>query len=330
MWAVNGVSPLVQGAFYDSIYGPRVTQAIRWHGHNPADLAENLRHVDLQLRTGTGRTIPPDPLEFAVHEQTVRLDAILNGLAIPHAFKDYGAVGHTVSTFSAEITDSLPIFTKVFARPRPVPEKFTFSAIEPEFDVWGWHVEADPARALEFLRMQDAGGSGLSLVGSGKTSVTTPPLFGRASAVDVIAKGTTTRAVPDAAGRIRFTVDLGPPQTQQQYTVGAPTDRVTQRISFAPHALIEVGPGAVPPAARPRCVSRRTLTVVLRRRPGSRIVRAVVLVDGRRVRSVRGRNVRRVVLHGLSAGRHRLTIRTRTAGGTWRGSRRTVRVCARR
>jgi len=330
---VLGASPMVQGGTYDAIYGPRATQEVRWHGHNPADLAENLRDVDLQLRTATGMPDPAAPegagpscaLELAIYDMTMRFHDSLAALGIPHVLKnDYGPYCHDVPTFEAEISDSLPGFARVFARPRPVPERFTYSSIEPEFDIWGWHVKADPGRALEFLRMRDAGRSGVTLVGSGKTSVTTPPLFRGLRAVDVVNGETRALAVPDTAGRIRFDVDLGPAHTQQQYTPGAPTDFVTSRVALEPHGVIDVGPGAAPP--KPGCASRRSLTLVLRRR-GQRITRAIVLLDGRRVRTVRGRNLRRVVLRKLPAGRHRLTIRTRTARGGWRASRRTVRIC---
>jgi S-formylglutathione hydrolase FrmB len=324
MTAVLGASPLVQGGTYDAVYGPRATQEVRWRGHNPADLAENLRDVDLQLRSAVGLPDPGRPetvspscvLEYGVHEMTVRLHDDLAALKIPHAYKvDYGPFCHDVPTFEAEIADSLPLFTRVFAHPRQVPERFTYRSIEPAFDVWGWHVEADRARALEFLRMQDAGRSGVTLTGSGKTSVTTPPLFAGASSVDVVSSDTRFAAVPDARGRITFTVDLGPAHTQQQYTPGAPTGFATRRVTFEPRALVRV--------ARPSC-ARRSVTIRL----GARVTRAVILLDGRRVRSVRGRALRRIVLPGLSTGTHRLTIRTRTARGPWRSSRRTVRICA--
>jgi S-formylglutathione hydrolase FrmB len=325
MTPVLGASPMIQGGTYDAVYGPRATQEVRWRGHNPADLAENLRDVDLQLRSAVGLPDPGKPetvspscvLEYGVHDMTVRLHDDLAALKIPHAYKvDYGPFCHDVPTFEAEMTDSLPLFTQVFAHPRQTPERFTYVSIEPKFDVWGWHVEADPARALEFLRLQDAGRAGVTLVGSGRTSVTTPPLFADASTVDVVIDGKRSAAVPDAHGRISFPVDLGPAHAQQQFTPGAPTDFTTRRVTFELPSLIRV--------ARPNC-AKRSVTIGLR---GRRITRAVILLDGRRVRSVRGRALHRVVLTGLPSGKHRLTIRTKTAGGPWRKFRRTVRVCA--
>ena len=44
----------IQGGQPDAIYGPRISDEVRWHGHNPTDLADNLRDVDLQVRTAEG------------------------------------------------------------------------------------------------------------------------------------------------------------------------------------------------------------------------------------------------------------------------------------
>lgn len=52
--AVLSISPTFQGAQPDAIYGPRATQEVRWHGHNPTDLASNLRSLDLQVRSANG------------------------------------------------------------------------------------------------------------------------------------------------------------------------------------------------------------------------------------------------------------------------------------
>src|SRR5439155_12725137 len=43
-------APLLQAAAPTSIWGPRQTEEVRWRGHNPTDLAGNLRDVDLQVR----------------------------------------------------------------------------------------------------------------------------------------------------------------------------------------------------------------------------------------------------------------------------------------
>ena len=63
--AVLSASSTFDGAPADAIYGPRASQEVRWRGHNPTDLAANLRDVDLQVRTADGTPNPgigEDPL----------------------------------------------------------------------------------------------------------------------------------------------------------------------------------------------------------------------------------------------------------------------------
>jgi hypothetical protein len=68
------------------------------------------------------------------------------------------------------------------------------------------------------------------------------------------------------------------------------------------------------PRAR-RCVSRRRLTIRLRSPRGTRLVSAVAFVNGRRVKTVRGKRLRSIVLRGLPRGRVRVDITVRTKGG---------------
>jgi hypothetical protein len=243
--AVLSSSPEFQGAQPDAIYGPRATQEVRWHGHNPTDLANNLRSLDLRVRSANGVPNPgigENPasadtvscvVEGGVYMASVDLHDTLDGLRIPHLWKDYGAGCHTVPNFTRELSDTFAVFTKVLADPPPRPPTFDYMSIKPSFDVWGWHVAADPKRALEFMRMDRVSTRGLTLTGSGTTTVTTPPLFRGVKSVH-ISGGTPTTATPDPAGRIRFTVDLGPPDADQQYTLGARTTQSTRAVTFSP------------------------------------------------------------------------------------------------
>jgi hypothetical protein len=82
-------------------------------------------------------------------------------------------------------------------------------------------VAADPGRALEFLRLRDAGRRGLTLVGSGTTRVTSPPYFKGLDAVGVVTPDGTHTVTPDGDGRLTFSVSLGPPHADQQDTPAA-------------------------------------------------------------------------------------------------------------
>jgi S-formylglutathione hydrolase FrmB len=223
--------PPVQGGLPDSIYGSRATQELRWHGHNPTDLADNLHDVVLQVRTGEG--VPPliengapDSAvgcaeEADIYQMNVDFRQRLDAFSIPYTYKDYGPRCHGLLTFQDEFADALPGLEQVFANPRARPKAFDYSSIEPHFTIWNWRIDADPARALEFMQMRGAGRRGLTLVGSGTTNVTTPPYFNGRTAVAVMSDGVKRVIAPDSDGRLHFSVDLGPAHVNQQYTVAS-------------------------------------------------------------------------------------------------------------
>ena len=243
--AVLSISPMFQNASPDAVYGPRATQEVRWHGHNPTDIANNLRSVDLQVRSANGVPNPgigENPasadgvsciVEGGVYMASVDLHDKLDDLHIPHVWKDYGPGCHTPPNFKREVADTLVAFTTFFAGPHPRPSSFDYMSIKPSFQVWGWNVSADPKRALEFMRMDRVSRRGLTLTGSGTTTVSTPPLFRRYRRVDLNG-ATTPSAKPDTDGRISFSVDLGPADTQQEYTPGATTTRTSRTVTFTP------------------------------------------------------------------------------------------------
>jgi S-formylglutathione hydrolase FrmB len=248
--ALNGlvlsVSPTLQGGKTDAIYGPRSTEEARWRGHNPTDLAANLKSLDLQVRTANGvlntgigeNPLSPDAVscvvEKGVHDASVSMHDTLDRLHLPHLWKDYGAGCHTVPNFKREITDTLTRFKQDLAHPAAPPKTFDYASIEPDFAVWGWRVTADPDRALEFLRLKGVGPTGGTFTGSGRTTVTTPPLFPGLRRVDVNGRAT----APDTQGRIRFTVDLGAADTGQEYRPGSTTKTTTRTVTFRPYARI--------------------------------------------------------------------------------------------
>ena len=84
------------------MWGPRPTDEVRWRGHNPWDLAENLRPLQLALRTGNGESGPlrrgrktQDPLEAFVYRHSVSLHERFDELGISHTWDDYGPGTHS-------------------------------------------------------------------------------------------------------------------------------------------------------------------------------------------------------------------------------------------
>jgi S-formylglutathione hydrolase FrmB len=238
---VNTITPLLMGALPSSIYGLRINQEVRWRGHNPTDLADNLRDIQLQVRTGNGTLSTPNGetladlggcvLESAfVQPESVSFHNMLDTLAIPHAWQQYSWGCHSTAFFGQEISDTLPGFVAAFGT--PPPSTFTYRSIKPAFSVYGWSIVADPARALEFLKLSNVGSEGLSLSGSGATVVTTPPLFTPSAPVSVVVDGVASTVAATATGQITFNVNLGTANTQQQYRIGSVTEVTTANVTF--------------------------------------------------------------------------------------------------
>jgi hypothetical protein len=88
--------------------------------------------------------------------------------------------------------------------------------------------------------------------------------------------------------------------------------------------------GLPAPAPGPECEKRSSLKVKLRAPRGQRLRSAIVHLNGKKVRSVRGRALRKaVVLRRLPAGQVVVRIVARTRSGRTVTSTRTYRICAR-
>ncbi|MFE6699038.1 alpha/beta hydrolase [Streptomyces sp. NPDC057718] len=236
---------LLSNGLPGAIYGPYLTQEVRWRGHNPVDLAGNLGNLDLQFYTGNGTLDPSRGETLAegslgclmesgiIQPTSVKMHHTLLGLGIPHSWTELSWGCHSAASFEYEISQAVRRFETVLARPPTPPADFDHRSIEPEFQVWDWSVRADPSRALEFLNLTGVSKRGLTLTGSGNTTVTTPPYFSSASSVTVTVDGRTMNVIPHSDGRITFQVGLGPANRQQEYTPGASTTSRTAVITFS-------------------------------------------------------------------------------------------------
>lgn len=234
-----------------SLFGLRETEEVRWRGHNPWDLANNLRGMSLTVRTGNGQAGgtyggggPTDPvgsgLETAVHLESVSFNDRLNALGIDHVWEDYGPGTHSFPYWNRDLSKTLPLLMQVFAEHRPAPSTFSFRAIEPTYCVYGWRVTLDRP-ALEFSSLEDASAAGFSLSGSGTATVVTGPLYQAGKTYGVTTKSSAaTDAVTlhaDPQGRLHIAVPLGlgnPVQQQFAPTGDSPATLVyTTRVSIA-------------------------------------------------------------------------------------------------
>jgi S-formylglutathione hydrolase FrmB len=206
---IDGIASL-DGGLPGSLFGLRATHDIDWRGHNPWDLAVNLRPLSLTIRTGNGQAGgpyggggPTDPIEPVVHAMGVSMHARLDDLKIAHVWDDYGPGGHAWPYWNRDLTETLPSIMEALDD-GAAPKRVTYTSIDPHFGAYGWRVELD-RRSEAFATLSDAARNGFQVAGSGAGTVTTPPVF-RPSAVYVVA-GRRTRA--DAGGRLRTKIDLG-------------------------------------------------------------------------------------------------------------------------
>lgn len=212
----------------NAVFGPWSAEEVRWRGHNPVDLALNLRGMDIALymRDGLpGRNyFGVDPAEIAAHIQNEHLHQKLDQLDIAHHWNDLGPGGHDWATWHQDLSDALLALAGVFKNPPPAPTPVSFTAAEPDYAAWGWRVVLDRP-ALEFSSLIQADAHGFVLSGSGVAVVTTPAYYAPGTKLTVGFSSSdgkrTERDEVASDGRLRLRVPLGPGNPAQQYSAAA-------------------------------------------------------------------------------------------------------------
>ncbi|MDX2167867.1 MAG: alpha/beta hydrolase-fold protein [Deltaproteobacteria bacterium] len=119
----------------------------------------------------------------------------------------------------ARLADPRPVTAPPLPDPTP-PSPFRYRSIAPAFDVWGYHVAVERG-VREFLDLRAVTADGLIVQGSGRVTITAPGYAAGAAYVVSGAGLEPQRLVADAAGRLRFRVDLGPSHVFEQFTPAA-------------------------------------------------------------------------------------------------------------
>ncbi|AXV06637.1 putative secreted protein [Euzebya pacifica] len=205
-------------------WGVRATEEVRWRGHNPWDLAENLGTVDTWLITGNGRDENGnvvDVVEYGVHAMAVSVHERMTELGVDHHWEDYGPGGHTWEMWERDLHQTLPQqLAHANANP-PTPEAFSHTTIDRSYDIFDYRVSMDRV-ALEFSRLQVHGPTSFAVEGSGTAYVTTAPVLEPGTPYDVTVDGNVvTRRRSDSSGRLNLAIDLGAPHLLQQHTAAA-------------------------------------------------------------------------------------------------------------
>jgi len=224
-------SSVFDGGPYAAIWGPRLSEEVRWRAHNPWDLAESLRGTYLELRTGNGLGggefggPPFDAIEYGVHEMNISLDRRLDELGIEHVYEDYGPGAHEFPYYSASLRKTLPGLLSTLADSPPRLPRFTYRAVEPRYRVGGYKVAIERP-ALEFSQLEaDRDGRRFTLTGSGEAIVQTPPTLRPNTTHRVLittAESESERMIrSDRRGRLLIDAPLGAGNRFQQHTLAA-------------------------------------------------------------------------------------------------------------
>ncbi len=206
----------------DAMFGPRATNEINWQGHDPADLATNMRGVDTWLYTASGAPGPYDPpppnpypmgIEFATHESTLNFYDRAQQGGVPVHLVDYGNGTHTWPYWARDLREYLVPLMATFATPPAPPQDMSYRSVDRSWSQWGWTVSLDRQADEQFSSLTYATASGFTLRGAGTATVVTPSLYRPNEALVVSVAGpnaTATRTVSaDGDGHLRLTIPLG-------------------------------------------------------------------------------------------------------------------------
>jgi S-formylglutathione hydrolase FrmB len=224
------------GQYHDPVtdfgLGDPVRDDIWLHSANPASVVVNFRGMTVYLAAGNGLPCDAtdvdnaavDPITNGPNYTLQLIEPGANGLTRSFDTKATQAqVAHRTDLFACGIHD-WPLFQRelhlfwpqmVTAFATAPPTSFDYQRANPKFSVWDWSFTADPGRAAEFLDITHTSATGITLTGSGLETVTTAPNF---TPGHTVALSDGRHIVADPAGRITFTVDLGPAHHLQQYT----------------------------------------------------------------------------------------------------------------
>ena len=320
----------------NTFFGDPVTDEINWAAHDPATLAENLRHTLTYLYWGNGQPGPLDAnpvnpygsfIEGAIAYDNGAFRPWAQSLGLPASFTDYGNGTHIWPYWARDLAWSIGAVDHDLAHPLPAPSVVDYTSGDDAYSVYGWTVTTHRT-ARELSTLGSAGPAGFSLTGSGSATVTTPGAYAPDGSYGVTLSGPhASGSFPvraDARGRLSIAVALGPSNPYQQYTAQA---RAAGEAFFTTHVAI-AGAGGAGAGVRGtgdrgagRCASGRWVVVHLAGRGRASGVRA--RIDGRAVRFARvGATGVRVDLRRFARGRFVVVVSGRVGGR----ARRAVRV----
>jgi S-formylglutathione hydrolase FrmB len=229
----------------NSAFGPRETNELNWANHDPATLADNLRHTRLFLYTGNGQIGPfttpgctsgfAMDIESLVGQDTDAFHSHLTSLGIPHVYNNYGPGTHCFPYWARDLQQTIGPVAHDFSHPAPPPRRVTYTTADPAYAIYGWRVVMHRT-AGEFSTLEHANRRGFALAGSGTATILTPPFLVPRGHYTVSLRTARSRRMmrvrASRRGRLRIEVPLGPPNPRQQFTAGATTAVFTTTVKI--------------------------------------------------------------------------------------------------
>ena len=258
-------------------WGSFLTEEANWRGHNPPDLATNLRWTSLRLATGTGVACPGDnpaagSLEAGVFPTNVGFSTRLTNAGVAHSIEVRPCGTHEWHYWDHDLAVWLPTLMATFAHPSPRPVPFDYRFTASSAAVWGWSFTAHRP-ATEFVDLTGVSERGLTATGSGLLDVVTAPVYEPGATYEIAGDiaGVVTvpvglvpplatnpagaaapaAAVADAAGRLHLTLDLGPAHTANEYSPEGIAAETAGLGSYVHTVAVSITRASSPPVPPP-------------------------------------------------------------------------------
>lgn len=213
----------------DRVWGPYETHEVVWRGHNPTDLATNLRPVALWVRTGNGVVMPGDrpesaPVEAGIYAMNLSFHDRLTRSGIAHTWVDRGHGTHDWPYWEDDLEATLPGLLALVQDPPPPPASFDYRFVEDEASVFAWTFVVTGRDGPAFTELTGVDGDGFTVAGVGTLAATAPD--GRS--VTVALSSTPTRVdlgahgarASEPAGSAAPPGAEGPPYSQRSLAAG--------------------------------------------------------------------------------------------------------------
>jgi hypothetical protein len=146
-------------------------------------------------------------IESVVHDTNETFEQALVAAGVEHQYLRLPCGVHLAKYFFQQFFAWLP--TVDFAV--PARAVFDYRSAAAHFSVDGWTVTADLGRAEEFIDLRQVTADGLTLTGTGQTTVLSPAGYEPGSVHRVAFDGVASDIAANGDGRLALPVDLGPP-----------------------------------------------------------------------------------------------------------------------